>query len=359
MTRRYGQFRYEVERTSSTSGHWMMENSFLFTVLAIALLTLIGTFITGRMRDRCLKGFNKFLTVLELMDGKTVWGILHVLPTGIELTYLDDYFDRDHVESSFLLYKEEFESRMFLLARYHMDLDERARTRRDAVLRKSYRPNFFRRMARSARNAANTVRDSLNRLLSLVIGQAARTTRHSAAFVGSQQADLAKAGQDIIGFVGTSYEPMLEKRVGSKIVFELNRQGTVTELVGVLKEYSSGFIEVLDVEYPSEIVATVARGMPTTLAKDVVCTLDRALFEIRNDAPDPIAIESIVVGAEAKAGATVDPGAVWRTDVPAECPQVEVRGRWVRKADLIVPRSRAIVRHQSERIGRTKNRRKT
>jgi len=336
-----------------------MENSFLFTILAIALVTLIGTFITGRMRDRCLKGFNKFLTVLELTDGKTVWGILHVLPTGIELTYLEDYFDRDHVESSFLLYKEEFDSRLSLLARYHTDLDERARNRRDAILRRSYRPNFFRRMVRSIRNAANTVRDSLNRLLSLVIGQAARTTRHGAAFIGSQQSDLAKAGQDIIGFVGTSYEPMLEKRVGSKVVFELNRQGTVIELVGVLKEYSSSFIEVLDVEYPSEIVAQVTRGMTAMVAKDIVCTLDRGMFEVRNDGVDPITIEPIVVGAETRAGATVDPGAVWRTDVPADCPQVEVHGRWVRKADLIVPRSRAVVRHQSERIGRVKNRQKT
>ena len=302
------------------------------------------------MRDRCLKGFNKFLTTLEMTDGRTVWGTMHVMTTGIELTYQSDYFDRDHVETSFLLYKDEFDSNMFLLARYHTDLDDRARRRRERILRKSYRPNLFRRMLRSTRNAANTVRDSLSRLLSLVIGQAARTTRHSAAFVATQQADLAKAGQDILGFVGTSYEPMLEKRVGTKIVFELNRQGNVTELVGILKEYSGSFIELLDVDYPSSPVAKARRGMPTMLARDVRCSLEGASLEIRNESLDPITVETVVVGAETKPGQSIAAGSVWQIEVPADCRQVEVHGRWLRKADLIVPRSRAIVRHQSERF---------
>jgi hypothetical protein len=327
-----------------------VSNSFLFTVAGIILVTLVGTFVSGRMRDRCLKNFSKFLTTLEMTDGRTVWGTMHVMTTGIELTYPSDYFDRDHVETSFLLYKDEFDSKMFLLARYHTDLDDRARRRRERILRKSYRPNLFRRMLRSTRNAANTVRDSLNKVLSLVIGQAARTTRHSAVFVATQQADLTKAGQDILGFVGTSYEPMLEKRVGTKIVFELNRQGNVTELVGILKEYSGSFIELLDVDYPSSPVAKAGRGMPTMLAKDVICRLEGASLEIRNESLGPITVETVVVGAETKPGESIAAGSVWQIEVPADCPQVEVYGRWVRKADLIVPRSRAVVRHQAERF---------
>ena len=335
-----------------------MSNTFLFTVVGIAVVTLVGTFVSGRMRDRCLKGFNKFLTTLEMTDGRIVWGTLQVMTTGIELTYPSDYFDRDHVETSFLLYKDEFDSRMFLLARYHTDLDDRARRRRERILRRSYQPNFFRRMLRSTRNAANTVKDSLNKLLSLVIGQAARTTRPSAAFVATQQADLARAGQDILGFVGTSYEPMLEKRVGTKIVLELNRQGNVTELVGILKEYSGSFIEVLDVDYPSSSIAKVRRGISTMLAKDVMCNLEGASFEIRNESLDPIAVERVVLGAETKPGQSIAAGSAWQIEVPADCPQIEVHGRWLRKADLIIPRSRAIVRHQSERFKQERNRKR-
>ncbi len=333
-----------------------MTDTFLFTVLGIALVTLVGTFVSGRMRDRCLKGFNRFLTTLEMTDGRIVWGMLQVMTTGIELTYPRDHFDRDHVETSFLLYKDEFDSRMFLLARYHTDLDDRARRRRERILRKSYRPSFFRRMLRSTRNAANTIRDSLNKLLSLLIGQAARTTRHSAAFVATQQADLTRAGQDILGFVGTSYEPMLEKRVGTKIVFELNRQSHVTELVGILKEYSGSFIEVLDVDYPSSPVAKVRRGIPTMLAKDVICNLEGVLLEIRNESLDPIDVATVVIGAETKPGQSIAAGSAWQIEIPSDYTQIEVQGRCVRKADLIIPRSRAIVRHQSDRFKQERNR---
>jgi len=335
-----------------------MEDTFLPTVLGLAAVTLVGTFISGRMRDRCLKDFDGFAVTLESTDGKTVWGTLDVLTTGIELTYLSDHLDRDHVESSFLLYKEEFDSRMFLLARYHTDLDERDRKTRDKVLSRTYRPNVLRRALRSAKNATNTIKDSLNKLVSLAVGQATRTARRGTALIAVQQDEFAKAGQQVIGYVGTSYDPMLEKRVGTKVVFELNREGAVHEFVGILKEYSSAFIEILDVEYPSRFVATVPQRMPTLLVKDVICNLSDGLLEVRNKCPDPITVETVVVGEEAKSGGSVTAGATWRMEVPAGCAQVEVHARWVRKADLILPRSRAIVRHQSERIRQRKETRR-
>ena len=337
----------------------MFEGTFLLTVVGLAIVTLVGTFISGRMRDRCLKDFDKFFTTLETTDGKTIWGTLDVLTTGIELTYRSDYLDHDHVESSFLFYKDEFDSRMFLLARYHNDLDEQARKRRDKILSKAYRPNFFRRTLRSAKNATNTIKDSLNKLISLAIGQATRTTGRGATLVASQQAEFTKAGQQVMGYVGTSYDPMLEKRVGSKIVFELNKEGSVTEFVGVFKEYSSNFIELLDVDYPSHSVVKVNPGTLRMLATDVTCNLDDTSLEIRNESPDTITVETVVVGEETRPGESLAPGSVWRTDVPAGCAQVEVRARWVRKADLIVPRSHAIVRHQSDRIKRIGSRKET
>ncbi len=326
-----------------------MQNTFLPTMLGLAAVTLVGTFISGRMRDRCLKGFDKFFVTLETTDGKAIWGTLGVHTTGIELTYQSDYLDRDHVESSFLLYEGEFESKMFLLARYHSDLDEKAKKRRDGILNRTYRPNVFRRMWRSIRNAANTVKDSLNKLVSLLIGQAARR-RPSSALLATQQAEFTKVGQTVLGSVGTSYDPMLERRVGTKVVFELDRDGSVCEYVGILKEYSSNFIEVLDVDYPSHTAVKVDRGMGRMLSKGVVCDLDGDSLEIRNGGPEPITIDTVIAAAEIRLDETIPSGDTWRTELPPGCGEVEVRARTVRKADLLIPRTRAVVRHQSERI---------
>jgi len=321
-------------------------DTFLLTILGLAAVTLVGTFISGRMRDRCLKGFDKFFVTLETTDGKAVWGTLGVHTTGIELTYQSDYLDRDHVESSFLLYEEEFESKMFLLARYHSDLDEKAKKRRDRILNRTYRPDLLRRMWRSIRNAVNTIKDSLNRLVSLLIGQAARRRPG----IATQQAEFTKVGQTVLGSVGTSYDPMLERRVGTKVVFELDRDGSVCEYVGILKEYSSKFIDVLDVEYPNHTGVKVDRGMGRMLSKGVVCDLDGDSLEIRNGGPEPITIDTVVAAEEIKLDETIPSGDTWRTELATGCDEVEVRARTVRKADLIIPRARVVVRHQSERI---------
>jgi hypothetical protein len=326
-----------------------VQDTFLLTILGLAAVALVGTFISGRMRDRCLKGFDKFLVTLETTDGKVIWGTLGVHATGIELTYQSDYLNRDHVESSFLLYEDEFESKMFLLARYHSDLDEKARSRRDRILNRTYRPHVLRRMWRSIRNAANTVKDSLNNLVSLLIGQAARR-RPGSALLATQQAEFTKVGQTVLGSVGTSYDPMLERRVGTKVVFEFDRDGSVREYVGILKEYSSNFIEVLDVEYPSHTAVKVDRGMGRLLSKGVVCDLEGDSLEIRNGSPEPITIDTVIAAEEIGLDKTIPSGDTWRTELPPGCGEVEVSARTFRKADLLIPRTRAVVRHQSERL---------
>jgi hypothetical protein len=55
-----------------------------------------------------------------------------------------------------------------------------------------------------------------------------------------------------MGSVGTSYEPLLERYIGNKVVLELIRADTVFEYCGVLKEYTADFIEVMDVDYKAK-----------------------------------------------------------------------------------------------------------
>jgi hypothetical protein len=55
--------------------------------------------------------------------------------------------------------------------------------------------------------------------------------------------------QQIVGTVGTSYEPLLEKYIGRKVVLEIKKDDKVIEYCGVLKDYTSEFISVLDIYY--------------------------------------------------------------------------------------------------------------
>ena len=55
--------------------------------------------------------------------------------------------------------------------------------------------------------------------------------------------------RELMESVGTSFEPLLEKNIGHKVVLEMIKGDKISKYSGVLKEYSAEFIEIMDVEY--------------------------------------------------------------------------------------------------------------
>ena len=55
--------------------------------------------------------------------------------------------------------------------------------------------------------------------------------------------------QEMINSVATAYEPLLERHIGRKVVLELVKGDRILEFTGVLKAYTSEFIEIMDVDY--------------------------------------------------------------------------------------------------------------
>ena len=49
-----------------------MANPFFMTIILIALVTLIGAFIKGRSKDRCLVDFKDLNVTVEFKDGKFI-----------------------------------------------------------------------------------------------------------------------------------------------------------------------------------------------------------------------------------------------------------------------------------------------
>ena len=49
--------------------------------------------------------------------------------------------------------------------------------------------------------------------------------------------------------MGTSYEPLLERYIGHRVILEVLKGDAVIKYAGVLKDYTAEFIEVMDVNY--------------------------------------------------------------------------------------------------------------
>jgi len=223
-------------------------NPVFLTIVFIFLSAIVAAFIRGRKRDKCLKAFSGFMVTLEDAAGKAVWGALRVEATGMELLYTQPHTDADgHIESSYMVYKYEY-GNIAALLRYHDKLSNENRKRRDTELKRTYHPGWWRRARRKLMNIARTIRDSILEVSNVLLAQAKKTTA-AGGLLGSQDKYVSQMQNEVVGSVDTSYEPLLERYIGQKVVAEFLHRDQPIEQVGVLKDYTADFIELLDVQY--------------------------------------------------------------------------------------------------------------
>lgn len=227
----------------------VLNNTIWITILFILGISLLIMILNRRMRDRCLKDFDGFLSTMFDKSGKRLWGRLKVYTTGLEFSYRDEHIDKEgHVETSSILYKQEF-TNLFMVIRFHDELTEKNQVRRIRQLNRSFHPKLPRRLARSTRNLMVNLKDALTDITSAVVSSISSTTPAAKALTG-QQRQLTRAQTELVGYAGTAYDPILERHIGSQVVIEItNPSNVVEERVGVLKEYSADFLEVMGVKY--------------------------------------------------------------------------------------------------------------
>ena len=78
--------------------------SFFISIGLVFLLALVDAYLRSTLKDRCLKSWEGFHITVERANGKVIWGVIQVEPTGMELSDLDTVQDEKHIESTFLIY---------------------------------------------------------------------------------------------------------------------------------------------------------------------------------------------------------------------------------------------------------------
>ncbi|KPK36596.1 MAG: hypothetical protein AMJ65_15995 [Phycisphaerae bacterium SG8_4] len=229
------------------------------TIIFIVLATAVGVFVRKRSRDKCLRDFENYMVTLEDTSGKTIWGTLRVENTGLEFVYPEKKQDSDgHEEASYILYKFEYPI-ITAVIRFHDQLSERNKAQRDKELERTYHPGPWRRLKRKTLNVFRTVRDSIVEIVNLVINQAKKASP-AGKVLTTQDKYVSQMKLELMGSAGTSFEPLLERYIGHKVVLELIKAEKIFEYCGVLKEYTAEFVEIMDIDY------AVKEGEPTRKA---------------------------------------------------------------------------------------------
>ncbi len=233
------------------------------TIIFIILATAVGAFVRKRSRDKCLRDFERNMVTLEDTSGKAIWGALRVENTGLEFVYPEKQQDADgHEEASYILYKYEYPI-IGAVIRFHDDLSDRHKTEREKELKRTYHPGPWRRLKRRILNVFRTVRDSIVEIVNLLISQAKKASP-AGKVLTTQDKYVSQMKQELMGSGGTSFEPLLERYIGHKVVLELIKGEKILEYCGVLKEYTAEFLEIMDVDY------AVKEGEPTRKADLVI-----------------------------------------------------------------------------------------
>ncbi len=226
----------------------LISNPFVITVLLIVVSTIVAAFIRRVKRDKCLKDFAGDKVTLREIDGDLIKGELIVANTGLELIYpAKQTNEHGAIETCYILYKNEY-ANIQRLIRYHDQLSDAAKKQRQKQLARTYHPNFLRRFGRRLMNIFKTVRDSVMEVANLLMSQAKKATP-AAGVLTSQDKYVSRMKQDLMSSAGTSYEPLLEKYIGHKVVLEMIAGDKICKCRGVLKDYTAEFIEFMDVDY--------------------------------------------------------------------------------------------------------------
>ncbi len=326
----------------------MFDLSFFISIGLVFLLALIGAYVRSMVRDRCLKSWDGFHVTVERADGKVIWGVMHLEPTGMELSYLDTIQDEKHIESTFLIYNAEYKN-IQAIYRYADSLSEWGKKQRARDVEKSFHPRPLRRLGRKTRNFLSTATDSLNEVVGVVLGRVQKSG--SRFLTESDTATLGKLSGQVIGQTGSMYDPLLERYLGRRVVIELAEGDEVHEHVGILKNYSADFIEILEVQYPQRQALALKPDGAFESERLVVFGRNGGL-EVSNHDSWPILIVSLMAAdREEPVNAVVDSG-----ETIVLHPETQALGnarlhvQLVRELDMILPRNRCVVRHRAESI---------
>jgi hypothetical protein len=325
----------------------LVDWSFILTLVVILFATLVGSYLRSSRKDRCLQDFDSFHITVERKNNRVIWGIMKLFPTGFDLTYRADVQDERHIETSYIFYKDEYRD-IQAVYRHARELDDGAQKRRARDVQRALHPSLQRRFRRSFRNFLSTASDSLNEALGMIVGRARKPA--AKLMTDTSETYIKNIGKDIIGYVGTSYDPLLESYIGTRVVLELVEDDEVHEHVGVLKEYSAEFLEVLDVYFPLPKSVKLAGDAQRQLDDKVVLTLDGRQLRVRNTAQHPLYVESLRVGDQLKdVSAIVGGDEEIVLHLGDDGSEVVINLRVASRLDMIVPRSHALIRHRAER----------
>ncbi len=282
------QYEHRLDRTESSwvqLWNWLVEHTFLFSIILVSALTIFSTVMATLKRDKLLKDLAGHLVTIELQNGSRYRGRLRVESEGVEV--VAEKADDGPEKVSYLLRKDEYKD-IHALIRYHDFLTDREKEAREAEVDSVYHPSIGMRLKRRLRNIVNEMKRVASEAFSIVFGKIKDSFN-----VGSRQysTEVEKAGQEMVSYATeATYDALIDKLIGTRVVAWVHSK---QEYVGVLKDYTSKFIELLDVNYSNDWRITMKRGHSSRHQRGLILKKDGNDIVIQSKSPFKVRLKNI------------------------------------------------------------------
>ena len=368
------------DRLEKTQSFWvrtwnnLQEHPIYFSIIIVAFVTVFSTVMAMLKKDKLLKGLSGHLVTIELKgsqpgsDGERHRGRLRIESEGLEV--VEEKANKSNEKVSYLIRKDEY-SKVHALVRYHDFLTDREKEERKAEVERVYHPSISMRLRRRIRNIINVMKRVASETFSLAFGTISSKFKVEKKYVG----ELEKAGQETIGYVTeAAYDTLIDRLIGTRVVLYIKSK---LEYVGVLKDYTSQFIELLDVRYVNKWQILMERGHSSRHQRGLTLRKDGDDIVIQSKSPFKVTLQHIywkedrADAKREKINKTIEPFGELRFNLmppsldivvgPFERLQLPTRYHYqnykkiyfhfqsVRVADIVLLKNYGLVRHRTEK----------
>jgi hypothetical protein len=245
-------------------------------------------------KDKILKSLGGHLVTIELKgeqpghDGERHRGRLRVESEGLEVVEERTNSSNEKVSYLHPKHPKEGYQNIHTIVRYHDFLTDREKEEREAEVDRVYHPSIGMRLRRRVRNIVNEMRRVATEAFTLVFGK----VKDQFSSIGKYQTDLQKAGEEAITYVTeATYDALIDRLIGTRVVAHIKPK---LEYVGVLKDYTSQFIQLLDVKYKNKWQITLEKKKKYSKAeRGLTLKRDGDDIVIQSKSPFPVKLKRI------------------------------------------------------------------
>lgn len=218
-----------------------MKRTYLFPLTMALIVTVLGIIVATVKKDKLLKSLAGQLITIEQKDGVRARGRLRVESSGIEV--IAEKANEDSNEKVSYILREGEYGGIHALVRYLDLLTEKEKHHRNEELKKAYHPSILMRLRRRIRNIANRLRRVVTDAFNILFA------RKLSGKLGEYEKEIKEqAGAAAVESVtGAEYDSLIDRLIGTRVIIKAGDK----DYVGVFKDYTSLFIELLDVDYKS------------------------------------------------------------------------------------------------------------